>query len=208
MTAATAHPPAERRARGATRSTMLIAAADLLRERGPAGVTIDAVLARSGSPRGSVYHHFPEGRAQIIREALEFAGEEITRQIEQAAGGDGTALLRQFVVLWREALIASDFTAVSPVLAVSVGAGPDDLGAVAAGIFLRWRDAAVGAFRREGFGPEESASLAHTTMAALEGALVLCRATRSTRPLDDTAAQLEFLISAREFVSRANGPTA
>jgi hypothetical protein len=43
-------------------------------------------------------------------------------------------------------------------------------------------------------------------MAALEGAVVLCRATRSTRPLDDAAAQLEFLIAAREFVSRANGP--
>jgi len=166
------------------------------------------VLARSGSPRGSVYHHFPEGRAQILREALEFAGAEITRQIEQMSGGDGTALLRQFVALWRDTLIASDFTAVSPVLAASVGAGPDDLGAVAAGIFLRWRDAAVDAFGREGFDIGQSTALAHTTMAALEGAVVLCRATRSTRPLDDTAAQLEFLIAAREFVSRTNGPAA
>jgi TetR/AcrR family transcriptional regulator, lmrAB and yxaGH operons repressor len=38
---------------------MLVSAAAVLRERGAAGVTIDAVLTRSGAPRGSVYYHFP-----------------------------------------------------------------------------------------------------------------------------------------------------
>ena len=45
---------------------MLVSAAEVLRERGAAGVTIDEVLARSGAPRGSVYYHFPEGRNQIL----------------------------------------------------------------------------------------------------------------------------------------------
>src|SRR5215813_11141185 len=67
-----------------TRTKMLISAAQLMRERGAAGVTIDAVLARSGAPRGSVYHHFPEGRNQILTEALQYAGEEITKVIDQA----------------------------------------------------------------------------------------------------------------------------
>ena len=53
---------------------MLVSAVEVLRERGAAGVTIDEVLARSGAPRGSVYHHFPGGRSQILREALNFAG--------------------------------------------------------------------------------------------------------------------------------------
>ena len=48
--------------RGGTRAKMLASAAEVMRERGAAGVTIDAVLARSGAPRGSVYHHFPDGR--------------------------------------------------------------------------------------------------------------------------------------------------
>ena len=62
-----------RRARGSTRTKMLVSAAEVLRERGAAGVTIDEVLARSGAPRGSVYHHFPEGRSQLLREALDYA---------------------------------------------------------------------------------------------------------------------------------------
>ena len=47
--------------RGDTRTKMLISAAEVMRERGAAGVTIDEVLARSGAPRGSVYYHFPDG---------------------------------------------------------------------------------------------------------------------------------------------------
>ena len=64
-----------RRKRGDTRTKMLISAAEVMRERGAAGVTIDEVLTRSGAPRGSVYHHFPDGRGQILAEALRYAGD-------------------------------------------------------------------------------------------------------------------------------------
>lgn len=184
---------------------MLVTAAELLRESGAAGVTVDAVLTRSGCPRGSVYHHFPGGRGQILREALQFAGDEITATIDQALTGDGTELLRQFAALWRDALIGSGYTAGSPVLAAAVGSGPDEqqLTSVAADIFARWRDAAAQAFVREGFDSAEAASLAYTTIAALEGAVALCRSLRTLEPLDDVTTQMEFLIKAREFVSRS-----
>ena len=66
-----------RNKRGSTRARMLGSAVEVLRERGAAGVTIDEVLARSGAPRGSVYHHFPGGRRQILMEALQFAADTI-----------------------------------------------------------------------------------------------------------------------------------
>lgn len=192
------------RTRGATRTTMLVAAADLLRERGTAGVTVDAVLARSGAPRGSVYHHFPGGRNQILREALQFAGDAMTATIEGAAGVSAVAFLRQVAGLWRTTLLDSEFTAGSPVLAAASGSGADEqqLSSVAADILRRWREATRQAFIREGFGPDEATALAHTTISALEGAVVLCRATRSAQPIDDVARQLEFLIKARAFVDR------
>src|ERR1700749_5064875 len=92
-----------------TRKKMLISAAEVMRERGAAGVTIDEVLARSGAPRGSVYHHFPEGRNQILAEALRFAGKAITADIDLATGQGAMALLRQFVALWERLLTDSDF---------------------------------------------------------------------------------------------------
>lgn len=197
---------AEKRTRGSTRTAMLVSAAELLRERGAAGVTIDAVLARSGCPRGSVYHHFPEGRSQILREALQFAGAEITTIIERFPSGDGTALLRRFVALWRGALIASDYAAGSPMLAAAMGSGPDEqqLISVATDIFNRWQEAAMRAFLQEGFSRSDATALAHTVISAMEGSVALCRSMRSIEPLDNVAAQMEFLIKAREFVSRSS----
>ena len=40
------------------------------------------------------------------------------------------------------------------------------------------------------------------TISAFEGAVVLCRATRSPQPIDDVAREMEFLIKARAFVRR------
>lgn len=196
--------------RGATRNAMLLSAAELLRERGAAAVTVDAVLARSGAPRGSVYHHFPGGRTQLLREALQFAGDEIATRIDAAAGDSGTALLRQFADMWREALTASDYTAGCPVLAAAIGSGRDEqqLASLAADIFTRWREASTQAYVREGFEAAEASALADTAIAAMEGAVVLCRSTRSLKPLDDVAAQLEFLITAKHFIANGVGTHA
>ena len=43
-------------------------------------------------------------------------------------------------------------------------------------------------------------------IASLEGAVVLCRSTRSADPLRDVAEQVEFLIKSREFVRRYGLP--
>jgi TetR/AcrR family transcriptional regulator, lmrAB and yxaGH operons repressor len=93
--------------RGSTRINMLVSAAEVLRERGAAGVTIDEVLARSGAPRGSVYYHFPDGRNQILTEALQYAGEAITEVIDEAVQKGGLYLVRQFVAFWEDLLVES-----------------------------------------------------------------------------------------------------
>ena len=127
---------------------MLVSAAEVMRERGAAGVTIDEVLARSGAPRGSVYHHFPEGRNQILTEALQYAGQTLTEVIDEAAAKGGMYLVRQFVEFWEDLLVESDFTAGCPVVAAAIGSADDEpqLTTVAGSIFRRWRDALTRAF--------------------------------------------------------------
>lgn len=190
--------------RGGTRDKMLVSAAQVMRERGAAGVTIDSVLARSGAPRGSVYHHFPDGRNQILAEALRYAGDSITTVIDQAAERGAKTLLREFVSFWEQLLNEGGFTAGCPVAAAALGSADDELELkVAAGDILdRWCQAMTRAFVADGFDEHGAASLAVTSIAALEGAIMLCRSTRSAAPLREVADQLEFLIKAREFVRR------
>jgi TetR/AcrR family transcriptional regulator, lmrAB and yxaGH operons repressor len=187
---------------------MLVSAAEVLRERGAAGVTIDEVLARSCAPRGSVYYHFPDGRNQILTEALQYAGEAITEVIDEAAQKGGMYLVRQFVEFWEDLLVESDFTAGCPVVAAAIGSADDEpqLTTVAGGIFSHWRDALMRAFVADGFEGSDAASLAIMCIASLEGAVVLCRSIRSVDPLRDVAQQVEFLIKSREFVRRYGLP--
>jgi TetR/AcrR family transcriptional repressor of lmrAB and yxaGH operons len=187
---------------------MLIGAAEVMRERGAAGFTIDEVLARSGAPRGSVYYHFPEGRNQILSEALQYAGEAITEVIDEAAAKGGLFLVRQFVEFWDDLLVESDFTAGCPVVAAAIGSADDEpqLTTVAGTIFRRWRDALTRAFVGDGFDEPCAASLAIMCIASLEGAVVLCRSTRSVDPLRAVTDEVEFLIKSREFVRRHGVP--
>ena len=196
--------------RGDTRTKMLVSAAEVMRERGAAGVTIDEVLARSGAPRGSVYYHFPDGRNQILTEALRFSGDSITAMIDDAAGWGAKALLREFVEFWVRQLSDGKFAAGCPVVAAAIGSDNDDpkLSADAGVILGRWCTALTRAFVNDGFDEAGAASLAVTSIAALEGAIVLCRSTRNADPLHQVADQLEFLVKAREFVVRNGIPGA
>jgi TetR/AcrR family transcriptional regulator, lmrAB and yxaGH operons repressor len=193
-----------------TRDKMLVSAAEVMRERGAAGVTIDAVLARSGAPRGSVYHHFPNGRNQILTEALRYSGDSITATIDDAVNRGARILLREYVKFWERLLTDCDFTAGCPVVAAAIGSADDEveLSAEAGVILGRWCTALTRAFVTEGFDDADAASLAVMSIASMEGAIVLCRSTHSTLPLRQVGDQLEFLIKAREFVNRNGIPGA
>ena len=98
-------------------------------------------------------------------------------------------LVRKFVEFWEDLLVESDFTAGCPVVAAAIGSADDEpqLTTVAGSIFGRWRDALTRAFVSDGFDEPDAASLAITCIASLEGAVVLCRSTRSVDPLRDVA---------------------
>lgn len=194
--------------RGGTRDKMLVSAAQVMRECGAAGVTIDSVLARSGAPRGSVYYHFPDGRNQILAEALRYSGESITAVIDEAAERGARALLREFVIMWEHLLTEGGFTAGCPVAAAALGSAEDELELKneAGEILDRWCAAMTRAFVADGFDQQDAASLAVTSIAAMEGAIMLCRSTGSAAPLREVGSQLEFLVKAREFVCRNGFP--
>ncbi len=164
---------------------MVTSTALLIRERGAAGTSIDDVLAHSGAPRGSVYHHFPGGRAQLLAEAVDFAGEVVADLIGRPAD-DAIDVLRRFLDTYRDTLVATDFRAGCPVAAVAVEANADaPQGQAAAGAaFARWTELLAARLAAHGAAPARARELATFAIASIEGALILCRAERSTRPLD------------------------
>lgn len=185
--------------RSTTRQRMVVSAATLIRRHGASGTTLDRVLALSGAPRGSVYHHFPGGRSQLVEEAVRYAGEYVADLIDRAAEtGDPVAVVDAFLTMWRAQLVASDFEAGCPVVGVAVEAHEDAprLTDAARDAFARWHGQLVGVLTGAGVAPARARRLATFTIAAVEGALVLSRAERSSAPLDDTATELRAVLTA------------
>lgn len=191
-----------------TREAMVQTAVQLLRERGADGVTLDAVLTRSGAPRGSIYHHFPGGRTQLLDEAVRLGGEAIASIIARSSSAGPLAVLDDFTRFWRKMLLDSDFAAGCPVVSVAVTSPVDSpLLANAQQIFTSWRDVLIDCFESSGLTTQSAQRLATISIAAIEGAVTLCRAHASTDPLDEVAAELRVLLSARAvFADRSAAP--
>ncbi|MEV6069279.1 TetR/AcrR family transcriptional regulator [Nocardia sp. NPDC052001] len=185
-------------ARGQTRQKMLIGGVELLRERGSAGVTIDAVLARTGAPRGSVYHHFPGGRRQLLSESLGLASDAIAAIIEETSTVGPVEALHRLVGFWQRLLLnTEDFQAVCPAVAVAVSGTDDDraLHPEVSATFTRWRTALIASLTAAGIPASRAGSLATLTLSSVEGAIILCRVHRSLEPLNEVAAELELLLT-------------
>ncbi|MFC9894726.1 TetR/AcrR family transcriptional regulator [Nocardia sp. NPDC127579] len=194
---------ATRRARTGTRprlpdarARMITGAIDSLRVHGASATSIDRVLAATGAPRGSVYHHFPGGRTELLGRALDAAGATMSEYIEHLTRThDPMTALEQFAALWRHTLCESDFRAGCPVFAIAVETNDDapELAGTAAEIFARWHRALTEQLLRHDYPPARATRLASLTVAAIEGAIVLCRIHRETTPLEDTVTELRVL---------------
>src|SRR5437764_3111301 len=96
--------------RSDARKKMIVSQALLQRERGVAGTALPDVLEHSGAPRGSIYHHFPDGREQLANEATQWAADFISRRLEASlADGDPLAAFDAFVADWVVVLRDSGF---------------------------------------------------------------------------------------------------
>src|SRR3954452_8432063 len=178
-----------------TRERMIVSAALLLREKGLTGTSFGDVIDHSGAPRGSIYHHFPNGKSQLVEEAVQYAGDYVADSIEST---DPVEALRSFTKSWRKTLERSDFRAGCPVVAVAVEAHHEapDLAAAAAGAFARWQEALASLLEDAGVAEDRARRLAATTVAAIEGAVVICRAQHDMTPLEDVSAELEAMLQA------------
>jgi len=172
------------------RRKMIESAVTLLAMRGLQGTALSDVLERSGAPRGSIYHHFPEGKDELVDAAIELSGQRALRVLDAVEGASPGEITTYFLDLWRQVLVRSKLRAGCAVLAVTVATDSPDLLDHAAAIFRAWQGRLAELYVGAGIEPGTASSLATTLIAASEGAVVLSRAQRSLEPFEQVAARL------------------
>jgi hypothetical protein len=137
----------------------------------------------------------------LLCEAIDYAGEYVAAKIERA--DNGLAALDGLVAYYRKELLSSDYRAGCPVVAVTVEAGDpakqDQSKPVidrAAAAFTRWTDLIAQRLVADGVSTKRASELAMLCTTAIEGALIVARASRELEPLESVHGQLRDLLQA------------
>ncbi|HSR84214.1 MAG TPA: TetR family transcriptional regulator C-terminal domain-containing protein, partial [Streptosporangiaceae bacterium] len=136
-------------------------------------------------------------KQELAREAIARAGDEVEEMVAEAArhAEDPGSLVRALAQIFASRLERSGYQSGCPIATMVLELAPrdEDFAADFDSVFARWRAALVTRFEPLGIAPGRAAVLAELTISALEGALLLSRAARSTAPFE---APVEALISA------------
>ena len=184
-----------------SRERMLDSAIELFREHGYNGTGFREVVAHGNTPRGSIYHHFPEGKAQLAIEALKLAGDRINAVFRQSAleGDDFVAAFEWVWSWWTGYVAGSDFEAGCPIAGVAIESHPEapQVRDAANAVFEGWVNSIATGLQMSGLAREDALSVGALIIAAQEGATLMARAARSPEPLERVGKSLADLLRRR-----------
>jgi TetR/AcrR family transcriptional regulator, lmrAB and yxaGH operons repressor len=190
-----------------SRASMVRSAASLIGSQGVTATSFSDVLADSGAPRGSIYHHFPEGKSQLARDAIRWTSDRVLAYQGAVTPTTASEVLERFIGMWRQVVVASGGAAGCVVAGVAVDtnrsvdtnretSSADDEGliTVVRDTFRSWIALLASQLETVGVAADQARAIAQTTLAGMEGALILCRAEGGVQPLETVATQLMRLL--------------
>lgn len=195
-----------------TRETILTATAELMRHRGYGAVGMKDIVAAAGTPIGSLYHHFPGGKAQIAHEALTNTGAAYGLLLFSVVD-EHTDLGAAIAAVFTEAaadMADTGFANMCPVgsVAAEVADTVESLRGTSAGVFTGWIDGGTAYFAGRGIPEPTARDVTMALICALEGAFVLAQTLRDTGPLLAAGRVLAAQYRGIELVSRQPRPVA
>lgn len=181
-----------------SRARVVSAAANLLQRRGYNGTGLSEIIKASATPKGSLYFHFPGGKEELTIAALRESGADFgdkLRLLITPATDPGEALEIASKALSEE-LLSSDFEKGCPLATVTLEAasGSEPIRKTCEEQFRGWHELIEVGLVARGMPREAADSCALTALSALEGAMLLARAYKSTEPLEKVGKQLRAMV--------------
>lgn len=173
----------------------------LMQRQGYHATGLNQVVAESGSPKGSMYFHFPGGKEQLAAEAIHVSGERLRAMIEAvaAAASNPEELVLTLARGMAAGLAHSGYTDGCPIATVALEASPtsEAIRTSSDGVFKSWEAAIAARLQEFGWPEAEAKSFSVATLAALEGGLLLARTAQDAGPLLEAGEHLARLAAAR-----------
>lgn len=180
-----------------TRERLIEATATLLQRQGFHGTGLMDIVHESGAPRGSLYFHFKGGKEELACAALEGAGSRWREMIEAlvtSAPDLGTAVATVCDFL-AQSLEATGYAEGCPLATVGLEAAStsEEVRRTVARHYDGWIESITTRIASLGVPRDEAERFATFTLSAVEGALLLSKVKRTTKPLRDVGEMLRGL---------------
>ena len=173
-----------------TKQRMVETAVRLFRTQGYAATSWRGLVAESGTPWGSVQHHFPGGKQELALAALTAGGDVALGAIR--IGFEKHDNAGEAIAWWfgkaQLLLERSDYAEGCPIAMLSLHSGDPVVAQASRDALLRWRSALAAKLDERGY--DDSDALALSVLTTLEGALVLSKGLRSSEPLQLAAREM------------------
>jgi AcrR family transcriptional regulator len=181
-----------------TKERIMDTTGELFQRYGYTGTGLKQIVGAANAPFGSIYHHFPNGKAQLGEEVIRRSG-QMYRELFEAifdAAPDVVTATSDFFLGAAETLRQTDYADACPIetVALEVASTNEPLRKATAEVFESWIAAGTGRLREAGIPEERARELTIVFLAALEGAFVLCRASKSTEALEVAGAEMTAVI--------------
>lgn len=189
-------PAKESRERGASKDAFVQTTQQLLRRQGYAATGLGEIVARSGAPKGSLYFHFPGGKEELAIAAMERSAAQLRDAMAAILNSseDLDEAIGRLIGALAAGLEQSDFADGCPIATVALETASDSepMRAAAQAAFDSWLQVLRERLLAAGLEPALAAQRALLVLAAVEGGLILARATRDVTPLVAVSSQLRL----------------
>ena len=178
------------------KTRMIDAASVLFRAKGYNAVGLTEILEASGAPKGSFYHHFPDGKEELARAVIQNANTYILHLIEKSFQGAESIqeAAGVFLELIASTLERSGFRLGCPVTAFIIELTPENeaIRLQVESVLEGWVQAMISHSKK--FQNDEADNLEPTFrifLMAIEGSWIIARAKKSIEPILMTKLVLE-----------------
>ncbi|MGJ9382783.1 TetR/AcrR family transcriptional regulator [Salipaludibacillus sp. CF4.18] len=181
-----------------SRLNILETASKLFQVQGYHATGLNQIIKESGSPKGSIYYHFPEGKEQIALEAVEYTGKIVRKQLNKTltASADPIEALQSVVQHLVDHLGHPEDVEGVPIglIALETCSMSEKLRKACSDAFTSWQRLFADKLIENGFKQDRARELGILLQCTLEGALTVSVTQDNSEPLRILKEQIPLII--------------
>ncbi|SES38287.1 TetR/AcrR family transcriptional regulator [Psychrobacillus sp. OK032] len=186
-----------------TKSLIIDVATKLFQQKGYKGVGLNEIIKSCNISKGSLYHHFPNGKEELLIACLQSLNEEITKDIVEIFDRYPTthkatnALISKLINNFETEGTLTGYTFSSMVS--EMASLSDSVRNACAKLYSAIQTIYFHKLVVDGFSNDEASSHALMMTASIEGGMLLCLTQKASEPLQVIAEVLPPILKTRRF---------